>query len=256
MRARRVSIASRGLCVVAGCGGGAASRHARTRAARAAGHADRRAPRRPRCAATLKVRRVGTVDAPRRDRALRARAARGPGVLWTHNDSGDSAARVRARPPRAPAARGRGQRRGGGRLGGHRDPRQHALRRRHRRQRGAARRTSRSTGSPSRRPGVTSVAAERIDAALPRRRRTTPRRCSSIRARHDRDRHQGLLRRLRRLHRAASGTLRKRRDAQARPRPAVTAGDVSADGRTIVLRSYDRAFVWTRKRRRVARHAR
>jgi len=28
----------------------------------------------------------------------------------------------------------------------------------------------------------------------------------------------------------------------------VTAGDVSADGRTIVLRSYDRAFVWTKRR--------
>jgi hypothetical protein len=30
---------------------------------------------------------------------------------------------------------------------------------------------------------------------------------------------------------------------------AVTAGDVSADGRTIVLRTYDRAFVWTRRGR-------
>lgn len=29
---------------------------------------------------------------------------------------------------------------------------------------------------------------------------------------------------------------------------AVTAGDVSADGRTIVLRSYDRALVWSRRR--------
>ena len=28
---------------------------------------------------------------------------------------------------------------------------------------------------------------------------------------------------------------------------AITAGDVSADGRTIVLRSYDRAYVWTRR---------
>ena len=28
----------------------------------------------------------------------------------------------------------------------------------------------------------------------------------------------------------------------------VTAGDVSADGRTIVLRTYDRAFVWTKRR--------
>ena len=29
---------------------------------------------------------------------------------------------------------------------------------------------------------------------------------------------------------------------------AITAGDVSADGRTIVLRSYDRAFVWAKRR--------
>jgi hypothetical protein len=29
---------------------------------------------------------------------------------------------------------------------------------------------------------------------------------------------------------------------------AITAGDISADGRTIVLRSSDRAFVWTRRR--------
>ena len=28
----------------------------------------------------------------------------------------------------------------------------------------------------------------------------------------------------------------------------ITAGDVSADGRTIVLRTYDRAFVWSRRR--------
>ena len=29
---------------------------------------------------------------------------------------------------------------------------------------------------------------------------------------------------------------------------AITAGDISADGRVIALRSYDRAFVWTRRR--------
>lgn len=31
---------------------------------------------------------------------------------------------------------------------------------------------------------------------------------------------------------------------------AVTAGDVSASGRTVVLRSYDRAYVWSRRRGR------
>ena len=32
------------------------------------------------------------------------------------------------------------------------------------------------------------------------------------------------------------------------PVQAITAGDVSADGRTVALRSYDRGYVWPRKR--------
>jgi hypothetical protein len=43
-----------------------------------------------------------------------------------------------------------------------------------------------------------------------------------------------------------SSTLRRRGGLSLGVGEAVTAGDVSADGRTIVLRSYGRAYVWTR----------
>ena len=43
-----------------------------------------------------------------------------------------------------------------------------------------------------------------------------------------------------------SGTLRKVAELNLGLGQAVTAGDVSADGRTIILRSYGRAFVWER----------
>ena len=52
---------------------------------------------------------------------------------------------------------------------------------------------------------------------------------------------------------SASRAALRARHADARPGQAITAGDVSADGRTIVLRSYDRAYVWTRRPGRVAR---
>ncbi len=38
------------------------------------------------------------------------------------------------------------------------------------------------------------------------------------------------------------------RSCRSTPGEAVTAGDVSADGRTIVVRTYDRALVWTRRK--------
>ena len=46
---------------------------------------------------------------------------------------------------------------------------------------------------------------------------------------------------------AADGRLRKRATLRLGVGEALTAGDVSGDGRTIVLRSYDRAFVYTRR---------
>jgi hypothetical protein len=44
-----------------------------------------------------------------------------------------------------------------------------------------------------------------------------------------------------------AGTLRLAARLQLGVGQAVTAGDVSADGRVIALRTYDRAFVWTRR---------
>jgi hypothetical protein len=49
------------------------------------------------------------------------------------------------------------------------------------------------------------------------------------------------------LYRADGDTLRRVRTLQLGLGAAVTAGDVSADGRVIVLRGYAQAFVWTRR---------
>jgi len=49
--------------------------------------------------------------------------------------------------------------------------------------------------------------------------------------------------------RAGAGTLRRAGRLSLGAGEAVTAGSVSADGRTVVLRSYGRAFVWTRRAR-------
>ncbi len=47
---------------------------------------------------------------------------------------------------------------------------------------------------------------------------------------------------------AGSSTLRRRGGLSLGVGEAVTAGDVSGDGRTIALRTYDRAYVWKRRR--------
>ena len=49
-----------------------------------------------------------------------------------------------------------------------------------------------------------------------------------------------------RLYVAQGSTLRRGPLVPVSPGEAVTAGDISADGRTIVLRTYDRALVWSR----------
>ena len=46
----------------------------------------------------------------------------------------------------------------------------------------------------------------------------------------------------------ATTTMRRAGRVSLGPGAAVTAGDVSANGRTIMLRTYDRAFVWSRRR--------
>jgi hypothetical protein len=50
--------------------------------------------------------------------------------------------------------------------------------------------------------------------------------------------------------RTAVTTMRRAGRVSLGPGEAVTAGDVSGDGRTIVLRTYDNAFVWSRRRGR------
>ncbi len=119
---------------------------------------------------------------------------------------------------------------------------------RHRRQPGAARRTSRSTSSPSRGPGVTSVAAERIALRYPDGAHDAetllvdPRDGTIAIVTKDLSGSSGVYTA------TGSGVLKKRLTLKLGLGQLLTAGDVSADGRTIVLRSYDRAFVWTRKR--------
>lgn len=51
-----------------------------------------------------------------------------------------------------------------------------------------------------------------------------------------------------RLYTAQGGTLRPGPQVPVGPGSAITAGDVSADGRTIAIRTYDRALVWSRRR--------
>ena len=88
-RASRLA-ASCGLVLVAGCGG--VRRAAAARPAPTPRHRRRRtaAPAAPALCEDLTVRKVGHGRRARRDRALRARRCRGPGTLWTHNDSGDA----------------------------------------------------------------------------------------------------------------------------------------------------------------------
>ena len=47
-------------------------------------------------------------------------------------------------------------------------------------------------------------------------------------------------------------TMRRSGTVSLGPGQAVTAGDVSANGRTIVLRTYDSVFVWARRRESLA----
>jgi hypothetical protein len=51
-----------------------------------------------------------------------------------------------------------------------------------------------------------------------------------------------------RLYTAQGNTLRPGPQVPVGPGSAVTSGDVSADGRTIALRTYERALVWNRRR--------
>ena len=230
----------------AGCGGGDPAP-----ASRAAPSPPPPPPPPPPCRA---CRRSATRLRTPRDRArVDAPAASSPGLVrsrsggfWTHNDSGDSP-RIFELGRDGGFGRGRGRRRRERRLGGHRDPRPDALRRRHRRQPRAAAEIAVYRFPEPRPAAVTAAAAERSRCATPTA-RTTPRRCSSTRATARSPSSPRTSAARRRLHAPRPALKLRRATPQLGVGQAITAGDVSADGRTIVLRSYDRAFVWTRRK--------
>ena len=96
-------------------------------------------------------------------------------------------------------------------------------------------------------PGVTSVAAQRIDLRYADGAHDAETLLVDPRSRRDRRRHQGRRRRQAGVYVASKGRLRKRATLELGIGQPLTAGDVSGDGRTIVLRSYDRAFVFARR---------
>ena len=101
--------------------GAAAAGRRRRAATRAAPRRRRAAAPGPRCAATLRARVAGRVQAAAATELsglVLSRSQRG--VLWTHNDSGDRPRVLARRPRRAAARRRRAHRRRGVRLGGHR----------------------------------------------------------------------------------------------------------------------------------------
>jgi len=231
--------------LLAGCGGGdkpAPTPPAATRAA--VTPTPTAAP--PALCRPLRVREVGQVDVPAATELSGLVLARS-GVLWTLNDSGDSA-RVfgldrRGRLLREVAVTGaeavdwediaaRGSTLYAGDIGDNQSQRADVA--------------VYKFAEPG--PGVTSVAAERIALRYPD-------------GAHDAetllvDPRDGTIAIVTKDLSGSSGVYTATRDGELKKRltlrlglgQLLTAGDVSADGRTIVLRSYDRAFVWTRKR--------
>ena len=185
------------------CGGGAT----RARRRRATAHATRprpiRAASRPLCERADRE-ELGRRRAPAPITELSGLALSQAGTLLDAQRLGRRPARVRARhAPGVPRARSRVAGRRGGRLGGHRDPRAHALRRRHRRQPRAAARRHRLPRSPSR-AAARRVRPQRIDLRYPDGAHDAEALLVDPRTGATRDRHQGLRRRRRRLRRAAT----------------------------------------------------
>jgi hypothetical protein len=95
-------------------------------------------------------------------------------------------------------------------------------------------------------PGITSVAAERIALRYPDGAHDAeallvdPRSGAIVIVTKDVGGESGVYAA------TSGGNLRKRATLRLGLGQLVTAGDVSGDGRTIALRTYDRAFVWTR----------
>jgi hypothetical protein len=231
--------------VLAGCGGSSSPSPPRAGASPAARTpTPTAAPRVPALCAPLKVRKVGTVTTPAATE-LSGLALSRTGTLWTHNDSGDSprvfALDRRGRMLREVAVAGaeavdwediaiRGRTLYVGDIGDNLAQRPNVA-------------VYRFAEPPA---GSTSVSAQRIDlrytdgahdaeALL-----VDPRNGAIVIVTKDVGGASGV-------YVAGNGQLRKRATLQLGVGQLITAGDVSGDGRTIVLRSYDRAFVYTRR---------
>jgi hypothetical protein len=245
-RARNSVPAVLAAVVVGACGGSSAPSPPRpdtTPAARAA--TPTATPRPPALCVPLNVRKVGTVTMPAATE-LSGLALSRSGTLWAHNDSGDSprvfALDRRGRLRREVAVVGaeavdwediaiRGRTLYVGDIGDNLAQR-------------ASVTVYRFAEPPA---GVTSVAAQRIDlrytdgahdaeALL-----VDPRNGAIAVVTKDVGGGSGV-------YVASSGQLRKRATLQLGVGQLITAGDVSGDGHTIVLRSYDRAFVYPRRK--------
>ena len=255
---------ARWRCSRGGCGGGGPAsrgdagerrrgpppRAARARALRAAARADRRPRRRPRAATELSG-------------LVLSRSQRG--VLWTHNDSGDARALLAVGLDGRAARRRRADGRRGRSTGRTSPPARDALYvgdiGDNVAQRDVDRRLPRAPSRASRRRRAgRDGRREPHRAALPRRARATPRRCCAIRQRRARRRRRSASAAAPAIY-VADQPVAGSDDDAAPPRQrsrlgageAVTAGDVSADGRTIVLRTYASAFVWRAAPRRERR---
>jgi hypothetical protein len=231
--------------LLAGCGGGSsppvpptATRAARTPTPTAA-------PRVPALCQPLRVTAVGTVDTPAATE-LSGLALSNSGVLWTLNDSGD-APRVfaldrKGRLLREVAVAGaeavdwediavRGRTLYVGDIGDNLGQRPEIAVYRF--------------GEPG--PGIASVAAERIALRYPDGAHDAeallvdPRSGTIAIVTKDVGGESGVY-----IAARGGGELKKQGTLKLGLGQLVTAGDVSGDGRTIVLRTYDRAFVWTR----------
>jgi hypothetical protein len=245
---RRVALlaALAAALLVAGCGGGspAPSPPTATRVARTPTPTPTAIPRVPALCQPLRVAKVGTVDTPAATE-LSGLVLSNSGVLWTLNDSGD-APRVfaldrRGRLLREVAVAGaeavdwediavRGRTLYVGDIGDNLAQRPEIAVYRF--------------GEPG--PGIAGVAAERIALHYPD-------------GAHDAeallvDPRSGTIAIVTKDIGGASGVYTATRGGELKKQGTlrlgigqlVTAGDVSGDGRTIVLRTYDRAFVWTR----------
>jgi hypothetical protein len=235
------------LSAVAGACGGGGDRPAAQRATpTATPTSTAAAPRMPALCTRMSVRIAGRVDVPAATELSGLVASRArPGVFWAHNDSGDS--------PRLFALRRDGTLLGEVAIAGaeHVDWEDIAIRGRILYVGDIGDNTAQRPEVvvyrlPEPPPDVTDVSVERIALRYPD-------------GAHDAeallaDPRGGALTivtksygGLANVYSGRSATLRLVAKLSLGLGQAITAGDVSADGRVIVLRSYSRAFVWTRR---------